>query len=389
MWRLRILMVIIGSLGTLPIVAQDHPPTFIADGALAHNFVRKLLPLQSKVSVGSQSYDLWVSDLYFCESWDAQPGTKALVLGLINPGKAPNKLPPPTLDSSDCSDLSFTALKRRLDEQQTPIVSTLSLSWEPWGLKFYVYNATVLGRHPSSEVKSLRNVIAQLKAPLVEFSTSAIKVTIKDGVIIPLDVAISFDRNSVQASFYDSGSAPNVPKWPDSPKIEQLSSPVNALIRMPYTFANPIITKYFSEPYADTVDGGPVRFINPTVSGSQDSFLLNGTFEYQTGAGVWKPFAATVKWTGSDLQISDVTLAAKPEDCVPNFANCDKLFEVLSQIMQGKMKQKLQGLMLRPANYSKPNNWQAFGIPMKVRMEIIQSSASNTGVEFRGIAAVE
>jgi hypothetical protein len=369
--------------------AQSPPPaTLIASGGLTHNLIRKLLPLPSQVSSGGNSVPFWFADLYFCGAQTV--GTEAKVLGILYPGTAPQKVPAPLLVADDCKN-GFSSLKNRVQSQPSTapfIATTLTMAWASWNVSFRITQTEIIGSPSSAELAGLRTALASASTPIAKFNTTGLTINLGSGVTLPLDAALSFDRDSTLITLFLIHPTGGLPQ---PAPIAQLPPNINADVHLPYAFLNYVLKNDLADKHfvLSKNDAGTVELVNPIVSFTLDQFVTQGTLHHVESN---QDFSVYVSWAKSDLTLSYIKLDTQPEQCSDTDVEC-KLRNNIRGSVAGKIQSRLQtlyqGAPLHPTNFSAPVPFTALGTPIQARIQTTQGSATNDGLQLNEIIVLE
>jgi hypothetical protein len=279
----------------------------------AHDLVALMLPIAFRgiSSEGNTSLSLSLMDAVYCRS--EHRGNAAKFLGILYPGEPQDRRIGSVLREEDCHGSPPTVLKRLIANPDAPHwlgLVELNVKWTPWQVQFTPTKLQGLAKsqHPKVGVR--------LSHDATKIYPTSFTIPAEHGKLIP--VHFSFDVAG--QAIVLNGLVVETPPAHYNPiftgKVpEKLPSGANAVIAIPHTVANAVVTQYLAgEAYVIPLaqSAPPIALKNPVMAGSRNKYVttsLLGLREYPDA------FNLETEWIGDDLRLGRLSLTPRHTAC--------------------------------------------------------------------------
>ena len=294
--------------------AVDQPALQVRiSNTFSNDIVYLMLPVRvpARMSVDGDT-QLALVDNRYCGT-PIGKGT-ANSLGVLYPGSWPSQEPMPVLQEEDCRLLPSAIAARILGAPEAPewiAIAEMEFRWHPWQLELIPVAIQSFGKsgHPSPRV--------QLgKGPIKVYGTSDIRLHVEQNAL-PLHAAVRLGDQAVSVDALVTERPPSrvMPVFGTRVHEHEIPPEANAVVIIPHTVANTILTKYLSDrPYEIQLGDIAPRLIvkHPSVAGSFQSYTTTsvlGIREYPDA------FNVEAQWEGPDLQLSKISIDPRNTSC--------------------------------------------------------------------------
>ncbi|HJU05060.1 MAG TPA: hypothetical protein VJ692_07880 [Nitrospiraceae bacterium] len=302
-------------LGLCPIAWAAEPPTLTVwvSNTFSNDIVYLMLPMRFSMhtSSGGDMPVTLVDNRYCGASREKRPGNS---LGVLYPGSSPAQDPTPLLQEEDCRLDPSAIAARILGNAEAPewiAIAEMQFHWHPWQLELLPVALHSYGKsgHPASRFQLGQR-------PVKIYGTSGIRIQIEK-TTVPMHAAVRFADQAVSVDALVAETPPaHIMPVPDTRVNEQEIPPgTNAIVIIPHTVANMILTEYLNEqPYEIQLADPVPRLIvtHPAVIGDTESYTTTsvlGIREYPDA------FDVEVHWEGPDLQLAKLLINPRNVPC--------------------------------------------------------------------------
>jgi hypothetical protein len=340
------------------------------------DIVALMLPIIfTGVSSEAQS-DLSLSlvDTVHCRTEDR--GDIAKFLGILYPGTSAGRRIASVLQEEDCHGSAPTILKRLIANPDTPHwigLVELDVKWIPWQVQFTPtkFQGLAKTQHPKFEV--------HLSHDATRVYPTSFKIPTENGKLIPVHFALGLAGKA----FVLNGLVVETPPAHYSPTFtekvrEKLPSGTNAMIAIPHTVANTVVTQYLAgEAYVIplTPSAPPLMVKNPVMTGSRNKYVTTSVLGLKQYPDA---FNLETEWTGDDLRLSKLSLTPRPTACGSGMV-CDVKragLEALATSLTGLLRAQYKDMPLRSLILQDVMSVKLNDKDVRVRAEVLQAEST-------------
>ncbi|HET7057978.1 MAG TPA: hypothetical protein VFI05_04555 [Nitrospiraceae bacterium] len=337
-----------------------------------------MLPIIFTGASAEAKSDLSLSlvDTVHCRTEDH--GGVGKFLGILYPGTSAGRRIVSVLREEDCHGSAPTILKRLIANPDTPHwigLVELDVKWTPWQVQFTPTKLQGLAKsqHPKVDV--------HLPHDATRVYPTSFKIPAENGKFIPVHVAVGL----ADKAFVLNGLVVETPPAHYSPTFtekvpEKLPSGANAIIAIPHTVANTVVTQYLAgEAYViPVIPSAPALTVkSPVMTGSRNKYAttsLLGLKEYPDA------FNLETEWTGDDLRLSKLSLTPRRTACGSGMV-CDVKragLEALATSLTGLLRAQYKDMPLRSLILQDVMSVKLNDKDVRVRAEVLQAESTAT-----------
>jgi hypothetical protein len=282
------------------------------------------------------------------------------------------------LREDDCNGSPPTILKRLIANPDSPHwigFVELDVKWTPWQVQFIPGKLQALAKsqHPKVDVHLSRDAM--------RVYPTSFKIPAENGKLIPVHFALAMAGKAfvLNGLVVETPPAQYIPTFTEKVP-EKLPAGANAMIAIPHTVANTVLTQYLAgEPYViQLVASAPALTVkNPVMAGSRNRYVttsLLGLREYPDA------FNVEAEWVGHDLRLGKLSLTPRHTACGSGMvcdvkrAGLDALAMSLTGLLRTQYKDMpLRSILLQDVMAVKLNDKD-----VRVRAEVLQAESTAT-----------
>jgi hypothetical protein len=367
-------------------------------GAAINRFVAKQLPSTFSVrgdrDAGIGAADVTLVDARYCGSTKAGQGR---LVGVVRPASSGETVPAamPPLEARDCHG-KLEEVARRL--AAAPAVGAvgvveLTVEWVPSEVRVSIGDVAAGGDGAKAIARTLAR--AKIAGPLATAETGGLKLETERGSSLAFDLALSFLKDGVLATFTVACPGCAVPA-PRAPTIVSASAPADAdgIVGANLRLANRVVALFSEDgPLVLEMDRQTVELRNVQIAGGEGTLSVRGR---ATSRAVAETALVSIESSGADLRLGEMRAEPELENCAAQAGGASMRCNIrnaargpAAAALAAAMTSRYRGKLLRALIVPPPFSFDVGGRRLTLRLTPTRASATGGSVVVTGKAEVE